>query len=238
MRLPSLLAISVVAAYFVAGCTDIQSSDLKTAGMTAHMTVVSYGSGQTTVTASLNVDNNTTDFVALSSGDRLTATAGTMSQPLTEDDVLNDISYTTTFSSENASGTPYTIAFERVSDTSAPDNACTLPAPYMIAAPAAGATVSLASSIVVSYGGGGTNDSVSYSLSGPCIQGPSNVSLGGDPGMFTIASSSVVAGNAPSFPCQVTLSLARTRIGTVDPAFGGGDIACTQSRMVTFTLTQ
>jgi hypothetical protein len=203
------------------------------------MTVVSYGSGQTTATASLNVDNNATDFVALSSGDMLTATAGAMSQPLSEDDVLNEISYATTFSNESASGTAYTIALERAADTSAPDSSCSLPAPYTIAAPAAGATVSLASSIVVSYGAGGTNDSVSYSLSGPCIQEQSSMSLGGDPGMFTIASTSIVASDAAAaFPCQVTLSLTRTRIGTIDPAFGGGDIECTQSRMVTFALTQ
>ena len=241
MRFASSPALCGLAAFTLAACTDLQSSDLKTAGMSAHMTIISDDSGQTTVNAWLHVDNNATDFVTLSSGDTLTATAGTQSQSMSEDDALNDVSYTTTFSSENASGAVYTVALERQSDTSAPDSTCTLPAPFTVASPASGASVSRSSDIAVTYGAGGTNDAVSYTLSGPCIQGPTGVPLDGDPGAFTIAASSITtaAGVSPSEPCQATLSIARTRVGTIDPAFGnGGDIECTQSRTVTFTLTQ
>jgi hypothetical protein len=223
----------------VAGCTDLQSSNVKTAGMSAHMTVISDGSGQTTVTTWLHVDNNPTDFVTLSSGDTLSATAGSVTQPMTESNLAGDVDYSTTFSSESASGTVYTVALHRGSDTSAPNSTCTLPAPYTVTSPTAGSTVSVAIGIMVNYGTAGSNDSVSYSMSGPCVDGQPGASLGGDPGSFVIAPSSIPTADAGApLPCQVTLSIDRSRVGTIDPAYGnGGDISCYQSRTVTFTLT-
>jgi hypothetical protein len=209
--------------------------------MSAQMTVVSDDSGQTTVTAWLHVDNNLTDFVTLSSGDTLSATAGTQTQTMTEDDVLNDVSYGTTFSGESTSNTVYVVALKRASDTSAPDSTCNLPAPFLITAPAAGVSVSRSTDIPVSYGLGGSNDGVSYTLSGSCIEGPTDESVNGDPGAFTISHTTVTtpAGTSPTQPCQATLTVKRTRAGTIDPAYGsGGDISCAQSRSVTFTLTQ
>jgi hypothetical protein len=235
------IAVSCFAGVAAAGCTTLASSDLKTAGMSAQMTVVSDDSQQTTVTAWLHVDNNLTDFVTLSSGDTLSATAGTQTQAMTEDDVLNDVSYGTTFSSENAANTVYVVALKRAADTSAPNSTCNLPAPFQITAPAAGVSLSRSTDISVSYGPGGTNDAVSYTLSGSCIEGPTGESVNGDPGTFTISHTTITtpAGTSPSQPCQATLNVKRTRTGTIDPAYGsGGDISCTQSRSVTFTLTQ
>jgi hypothetical protein len=241
IALLDLLRIAALGAPIaLAACTDLQSSNLKTSGMSAHMTVVSDGSGQTTATAWLHVDNNITDFVTLSSGDSLTTTAASVTQSMSEDNILNDVSYTTTFSNESASGTVYTVDLHRTNDTSAPDSTCTLPAPFTVSAPAAGMTLSRASDIAVTYGPASTNDSVTYSLSGSCIDGPSDVSLGGDPGTFTISHASITlpADASPTQPCMATLSITRSRTGTIDPAFGnGGDITCTQSRTVTFTLT-
>jgi hypothetical protein len=239
MRVASLPTFAgLIAALAAAGCTDLQSSNIKTSGMSAHMTVISDGSGQTTVTAWLHVDNNATDFVTLSSGDTLAATAGTQTQSMSESNFAGDVSYSTTFSSENASGTVYTVALHRASDTSAPGSTCTLPAPYTITSPAVGSTVSVANDIAVTYGAAGTNDSVSYSMSGPCIQGQPGTSLGGDPGTFVIPHTSIQTADAgAALPCQVTLSVDRSRVGTIDPAYGsGGDISCDQSRTVTFML--
>jgi hypothetical protein len=224
----------------LAACTDLQSSNLKTSGMSAEMKVVSDGSGQTTVTAWLHVDNNITDFVTLSSGDTLTATAASQTQSMSEDNFLGDVSYETTFSNESASGTVYTVALHRANDTNAPDSTCTLPAPFTVLSPAAGMTVSRASDIVVTYGPASANDSVTYSLSGSCIEGPTDVSLDGDPGTFTISHAAITpaADASPTQACMATLSITRSRTGTIDPAFGnGGDITCTQSRQLTFTIT-
>ena len=131
----------------LAACTTLPSSDLKTGGMSATMTVVADGSGQTTVTAQINVDDNSTDVVTLSNGDTLFATAGTVSQTMTEDtDIFNDDTYDATFSGEDSPGTRYTIAFRRLNDVSAPDSTCTLPDAFTIDAPKAGSTFSRASS--------------------------------------------------------------------------------------------
>ncbi len=46
-------------------CTSIQSSSIKTSGMSASMQVVADGTGQTTASATLNVGSNSTDFVDL-----------------------------------------------------------------------------------------------------------------------------------------------------------------------------
>jgi hypothetical protein len=222
------------------GCTDLQSADLKTAGMSAHMYVTDYGSGQTVASAQLNVDTNLTDFVTLSSGDTLVATVASQSQTMGETDVANDVSYSATFPTDEPSGTACTVALNRTSDVSAPNSTCTLPAPLTITAPAAGASYSRASGAInVTYGAGGSTDAANYSLSGSCVDGPSNVPLTGDPGTFVISAGTVTASaGAQGQTCQVTLTVSLTRTGTLDPAFGsGGQIQCVQSRTATFTST-
>src|ERR1700722_14147124 len=81
----------------LAGCTDIQSADVTTAGMSAQMRVTADGSGLSTAVAQINVDTNSTDFVALSKGDQLVASVAGQAQAMSESDLLNDVSYATTF---------------------------------------------------------------------------------------------------------------------------------------------
>jgi hypothetical protein len=239
----TLSSLAILSTLASAACTDLQSADLKTAGMSAYMTVQADDSGQTTATAQLNVDDNATDFVTLSSGDTLVTTENGVSQTMTEDDALNDVTYSTTFQNAQASGTQYTIALNRTGsgNISAPNSTCTLPSPFTIAAPENGASFSRASSsITVNYGAGGSSDTLSYQLSGNCIQSPTTQQLNGDPGSFTIAAGSIqpVGPSQSAASCQVTLSVYRTRIGTLDSNYGsGGSIQCIQSRSVTIQST-
>jgi hypothetical protein len=225
-------------------CTDLQSADLKTAGMSAYMTVSADGSGQTQVSAKLNVDSSGTDYVTLSSGDTLVASVAGQSQTMSESNVLGIVSYGASFSGEDGSGAAYTVALRRTGsgDVSAPDSTCSLPVAYTIATPAAGSSFSRANdAITVNYGQGSSGDAVNYSLSGSCISEPSNATVSGDPGTFTLARGSIlgVQGQPPAqASCQVTLTITRTRAGTIDPAYGsGGQISCVQTRSVTFTST-
>jgi hypothetical protein len=224
-----------------AACTDLKSADLKTDGMSAYMSVTADGSGQSQVSAKLQVDNNATDYVTLSSGDTLVASVAGHSQTMSESNVLGIVSYAASFSGQDGSGAAYTVALRRASDVSAPNSTCTLPAAFTIGAPATGSTFSRATQdIVVNYGQGSSGDAVSYSLSGSCITG-SNATVSGDPGTFTLSRGSIlgVQGQASTqTSCQVTLTITRNRAGTIDPAYGsGGQINCVQTRSVSFTST-
>jgi hypothetical protein len=239
MKTISLFAF-FLAASSIAACSDVQSADVKTAGMSAHMSVSADGSGQSTSYAQLNVDTSLTDFVTLSNGDTLVTNVGGQSQTMSRSDVLNDISYSASFSGQASAGEAYTISFNRTSDTSAPMSSCTLPADFSITSPAAGTSFSRGSAIAVAYGAGGTSDGMSYTVSGGCVNGPKSAGIGGDPGTFTIGSGAIapVDASSASQSCQATLTVIRTRMGQLDPAFGsGGEIQCMQTRTVSFTST-
>jgi hypothetical protein len=240
---PSLAGVALSFALASAACTDLKSADLRTAGMSAYMTVQADGSGQTQVSTKLYVDNNSTDYVTLSSGDSLVASVAGHSETMTESNILGIVSYAASFSGQDGSGAAYTVALHRgAMDVSAPNSTCSLPMAYTIGAPATGSTFSRANdAMTVNYGPGSSGDAVNYSLSGSCIMGSGNVGVSGDPGSFTLARGSILA--VPNQPpsqssCEVTLTITRTRAGTVDPAYGsGGQMNCVQTRSATFTST-
>jgi len=239
MRAPSV-ALGVVAVV-VAACTSVQSSNLKTAGMSADLRVIGDGTGQTTASAAFNVDNNPTDFVDLSSGDSAVATAGAQTETMSRNDTLGDISYQATFTGLDAEGTPYTIALNRTSDVSAPSSTVTMPQPFAITTPTSGASFSRAmSDIAVTYTNPGSTDQFSWSAQGTCINGQPSAVISPDNGSFTIAKGTIMPASAAesSMSCQVTLSLARVRQGQLDSHYGsGGSIAAEALRQLTFTST-
>jgi hypothetical protein len=225
-----------------AACTDLKSADLKTDGMSAYMSVSADGSGETHVSAKLQVDSNATDYVLLSSGDTLVASVASQSQTMSESNVLGIISYGASFSGQDGSGAAYTVALHRASDVSAPNSTCNLPMAFTIGTPATGSTFSRANQdIVVNYGQGSSGDAASYQLSGSCITGNSPTTVSGDPGTFTLTRGSIteLPNQPPAYAsCQVTLTITRNRAGTIDPAYGsGGQINCVQTRSVSFTST-
>jgi len=221
-----------------AACTSLNSNDLATSGMSANMNVTADGTGQSRVSATLHVDNNATDYVNLTSGDSLTATALSQTRTMAQNNVLGIVSYDASFSSADASGTLYTIGLQRSKETSAPSSHCTLPSSFAISAPAPGAAYSRANdAITVSYSNGGQPDPMSLSISG-CISYTLPFS-DTSPGSVTIAKGALQAGSSSATgSCEVTLTITRSRAGTLDPAFGsGGAITCQQVRSVTFTST-
>lgn len=219
-----------------ASCTTLNSNNLATSGMSAHMKVSADGTGQSRVSATLNVDNNSTDYVNLTSGDSLTATALGQTRTMAQNNVLGVVSYDTSFSSADASGTVYTIDLQRSKETSAPSSHCTLPVSFAISAPAPGSAYSRANdAITVSYSNGGQSDPMSLSISG-CVSYTLPFS-DASAGSVTIAKGSLQAGgSSATTSCEVTLTITRSRAGTLDNAFGsGGEITCEQVRSVTFT---
>ena len=221
-------------ATFLAACTSVHSDSIKTSGMSAHFTVTAGGDGNTAVTASLWVDDNSTDTVDLTDGDVLTAKASSQSQAMTRDDSLGAISYDASFTGLDAAGTAYTIALTRPTDVSAPSSTCSMPAPFALGTPAAGGTFSRASdAIAITYSPSGGTDPMSLTAIGSCV----NYSLSfPDTGTVTLAKGALVNASAQQGQCEVTLQITRTRAGQLDHAYGyGGNIACTQVRQVSFT---
>ncbi len=236
-----LIAIaSIGVSLAAAGCTDLSSADLKTAGMSANFTVQADGSGTTNVSGNLNVDNNGTDYVTLASGDTLVASVAGQTETMAQSNVAGVVTYSAAFSGQDGANAAYTVALQRKSDVSAPNSTCSLPDPFTIGSPATGASFSRAADINVNYGAGGSEDSVEYMVQGSCIQGPIDAAVSGDPGTFTLGKGSITVaqGQSPQQSCQATLTITRTRTGTIDPAYGsGGSIRCVQTRSVTFTST-
>ena len=130
------LLISIVVLGTVSGCTSVNSSDVKTSGMSADMQVVADGSGNTNVGMQLHVDTNVTDFVKLSQGDTLTATTGSQTATMSQTQIFGGTWYNAQFTGADAEGTQFTVSFNRGSDVSAPNSTATLPKPFNITAPA------------------------------------------------------------------------------------------------------
>jgi hypothetical protein len=234
MKLASIASAVLALALF--GCTDVSSTSLKTSGIHAYLGVTGTASGSGVASAELTVEGNTLAFVELKSGDSVTATEQSTTKTLSEESLLGVISYSATFDDAGAEGTSYTLALNRSSDTSAPHTVVTLPAVFNVTAPTgASLTYSRANDdIVVTYDHSGLGDAMSYTIDGPCIN-PVSQAISGDPGTFTVSKGSISLLGSSSTSCQATLTVLRTRNGTLDPAFSGGTAFGAQARTVTFT---
>lgn len=231
-------ALAVVLLAAGTGCSSSQSKDIATDALYANMGVSADGSGTSVVTASLQVGGVTsTDFLDLSPGDSLVATAnGANQQTMARQDLLGAIYYTSTFGIDTA-GTLFQIAFNRTATASmpnpvsAPDSHVTLPAAFTMQADKS--TYSrVTDPIVLTWTNSGQSDPMSYSVYGNCIQTLSNTVS--DTGTTTINAGSLTAQNGQTANnCQITIQLSRSRAGHVDPAYGqGGNINATQVRTV------
>lgn len=230
---------ALAAPLLLAACTDLSSKDIRTNGIHANIRVSADGTGASNVVSTLNVGSNITDFVELEGGDAMTATVASSTQTLTEAKLLGAISYGTTFTGHDAPDTQYTVALNRTSaDDSAPSSTCTVPQPFALTGPASGGNFSRATQdITVSYSGSGQPEPMSWSASGDCFVTATG-SLPSDIGGFVIPKDTLKAASADggsTQSCQGTVTVFRTRAGTLDKAYGGGSVACAQTRTFTFT---
>jgi hypothetical protein len=221
----------------LAGCSVTQSADLATSGMAASITVTADDSGTANVTTRLSTDANSLDSIQLSAGDTLVASAGSQSQSMSYIDVLDDLVYSATFQGAGADGTAFNVALNRSRYVSAPSSTVTLPKPFNVTAPASTATFSRTKDdITVTYDTTGTSDPMTWSVSSECSNGGSGT-VANDAGTFVIAKGSLVAQDpkTQAMTCQLSITLKRTRTGSVDRAYGyGGTITAAQQRTVNF----
>lgn len=224
-------------AIVLTGCTTTESEHVLTSGIYASIEAQTKGDGTTDVGATLFVGNPIgLNYVELTGDDSLVAISSGMSKPMRETQVLNTVGHHAEFSTD-AEGTQFQIVFDRTIDEGAPSSIATLPAKFEIAnAPQA---ASRAGAITLAWSPAGSPDTMSWTATGDCIE-LASAPIDTDSGTVTIAAATLKKRMATNVPdtCEITIKLARSRAGVLDPSYGkGGIIRGTQYRTVTITST-
>ncbi len=221
---PSLLSLAVLAA--IAGCTSVDSSDIKTHGINPGMHVTSSADAAGShVDVTLHVGNSPTTFVNLADGDSLTASTGGDPVELKESNLLGVTSYSGDLDTQEP-GTKVTIVFTRQSDESAPASTVTMTEKLSLSSPQPGAAFSRdADDLTVAWTSDPSDDGVTVSWTGDCVEAGS-IDVAAGESQATIDKSTIKKrqGDNVADSCDVTIAATRTRTGTLDPAFGGGAI--------------
>ena len=213
-------------------CTSLDSVELRTNGMKPDMVVRSSAEqANSKLDVQIHVGDSLVDFVDLVDPDVLTVQVdGAAAVELTENNLLGATGYSTDIATK-APGTEIKVILTRgPDDDGAPSSTVTLTEQLALTAPAAGAALSRADDdIVVTWTSEASDDDVSVSLSGDCIQ-PANRAVAADATTVTFEKGSVLKREDPEegdpIPdsCDATVRVVRTRTGALDPAFGGGGI--------------
>jgi len=219
-------------------CSSIKSSDLETSGIYANYTVSTSDDMTGSATAVLRAGDATSNtFVQLEAGDAITAVTEAESVPLAEAAIGDLYSYIGAMTAIPA-GTTVTFDFERAAGTSAPASTVTMPDAFTLTGPVADTIYSRASDpIVVNWDPSASNDAVEVELEGNCIE-DTTVAMEGDPGTYTfnVGSFDVPDGQEDT-SCDGTVTVRRTRSGTLDAALtSGGTLLAVQQREVDIRL--
>ena len=234
MRAIGLWATLMLALGAVACSEDVDSTDVKTSGVYADMSVVATGDGRSKLTVDLRVGGASSNtHLDVKGTDSLTANDGTTTKTLTQSGNV----YTATFDGD-AADKKFTVIFNRPDDKSAPNSWVTLPAPFAIAGVAAGATVSRAAGFTATWAAStASTDRMQWTIdsdAGGCLFANSKSISDAGQTVITASDFSVHSGEEQA-TCNANFCLDRTRDGALDPAYGeGGKINATQKRCVAF----
>ncbi len=229
----------VLCCLFAAGCETHDSNQILTSAMSARIQATADGNGETEVRVNLFLGPvGNLDRIELEGDDELWVTAPTGdSVRMSERVFAGTPSYTASFPMEDTD-TEFIVEFDRSLDRGAPDTRLTLPEPLQ------GLTIGdsetpysrNADDIIVNWVPSMANDDMNWTLSGGCI----NNLVGtpdGDPGTATIVAGSITSRSETSRDnmCLVTLTVRRTRLGSIDPGYGeGGEASATQEKTIQF----
>jgi hypothetical protein len=224
----------LLSASLAAGCKqEVESTDIRTTGVYPVIDVTAEGSGTSRVLVKLKVGGpNSNTYLDLTGPDRLTATGAGATKEL---DSSGSVSYAATFATEAAG--PFVVSFIRgPEDDSAPNSTVDLPEPFTIA-PLTTELSRATGDLVFTWTPGPAAGVIDSSLYGSCID--TIIETIPDDGTATISHDRIHAHDgATTDSCSVTLTLARTDVGQVDPAFTeGGRVTATQIRAALFTST-
>lgn len=234
-----------------AACSTSDSDVIDTNGIYATFEALAQGDGKTVVSATLEIGRNSLNFLKLEGGDALRAV---MINPTTlaenplgmeQQSGLGMTWYETEFQTQSLN-TGFRVEFTRGSSSkvNAISSNVTMPSPIDLLTSNGGTTFSRASTtpFYVQWDPYTflTGDQLTYSITGSCIQTAQGTiawpeSQGGvDTLELTNNFLTALAGHETE-TCMTTLTLALTRLGSVDPAFEGGVFTATQERTLSLT---
>ncbi|HEY3235681.1 MAG TPA: hypothetical protein VGJ84_13270, partial [Polyangiaceae bacterium] len=215
-------------------CQTTNSSDLKTSGIDAEMSVTatSQTASKVEVTMYPGGDNDPFNTVKLSGGDQLFATAGGVKKQL-----VGGPTYSNTFE-VGAKDAEFVVSLDRTSDTDAPNSKGTLPAPFDLGA-LSKTSFLRTEPVTITWSPSGTADTMYMVVQGDCIMGGTSISITGDPGTATLPANKLqpVDSQMPG-TCTAKVTLKRGRPGVADPALvRDSSMTLYQLREQSFTTT-
>lgn len=220
------LVLTVLIAVVLAGCSTVDSADIRTSGMTADLQVTVLGDASSAeVSATLRV--GTLTFVELGDGEKLTASGGGQTADLKRRKVAGVTSYYGRLEGVADPGTEITFALRREGDNaSAPVSKVTLPERVQFSRPAVGTRFSRRADIPVRFASGPPAE---LAWAGHCIQSGS-LQIEDGQKTATISRGTILATPSPSpgapvDSCQISLTLTRRNEGSLDGAFKDGFVA-------------
>lgn len=214
----------------LAGCSTVQSKDVRTSGITATYVVTLPETTEVAdVSASYRV--GTLTFIELGDGESVTTSGGGKEVKLKHHKSVGVTDYDGQLDGVVAAGTEITFDLTRgKADGSAPKSTVKLPERVKLTAPQTGTTYSRRAALPVRFDSGPSDLPSLVSWAGDCIQagslqleaGRTSVSI--PPGSIHPVTGTPTPGRKPPTTCDVTLSLTRRTAGTLDPAFKDGSI--------------
>lgn len=229
------IIVSVFASLSMIACTDVKSSSVMTDGMFLDYSVVTLGEGfgsEALVVLKVGGVTSTT-FVDLDAGDQLAVSTVDESKTLNHSQLGVWHSYTNTFSADTVDS-EFSLAFDRADLDSAPSSVAVLPDEFSITEPVEDAVFSRsadAGELVIKWDNESTYP-MSISVDGDCFSGYNAVD-DSDAGTHIIPLSYFSDNEYNSLDsCSAEISVQRQRVGSLDPAFGGGQVYGAQKRTV------
>ena len=220
-------------------CTDVKSSGINTNGMYAEISAVVQSTNQTKVDVILRVgDANSNTFIELDAGDTIEASDGTTTEELNHSSFGSIHSYSQFFNSIDE-GTAFTISLSRELETSAPSSIAILPAGFTLRQPELGFEISRDTDLDIQWEGSGEDtEMMMIEVTGTCIFSITKEVPFND-NAYTVPSTEFesIGSDETSEGCELQLVLQRKKEGTLDPAYGAGDIfgGVLQTQTIQFT---
>ncbi|MGB5208923.1 MAG: hypothetical protein WBP60_00240 [Gammaproteobacteria bacterium] len=242
---PAVVLAAVLAAALavtLVGCGATDSSNVKSGGIRANLTVEARGDGTSNVIAEFTVGSGglVATYLELKSGDSASAIADGVNKVLRKDtNLLGGISYENTFATD-AAETLFTVSLTRADDTSAPNSTVRMPQAFEITAPDAEQRFGIDQNLPVIWAPSGYSSSMEFGFTARCPRGAPvstriSIRTSADTGSFSPGIRSIIGDAAdnlsPGSQCTLEMEVIRSRSGNLDPNYGeGGSIKARQIR--------
>lgn len=233
-----LVAIGAMAVFTIAGCSNTDSENVTTQGISADIEVLAE-EGISTVSVRLEVGSGFGGTVLeLSPGDTLTTMANGIQQTMIKDvDLFGDIEYKTSFPFDDFN-TQFTVAFSRQNGINAPNSNVRLPEGFNVISPTPTTIYAYDDTVDIVWAPSGSVYVPDIRIAVACtmadglvLTNTTNVPVASDTGsaQMPVAPLPPFGAKNTSQLCEGTIIFSRSRSGFLDPNYGeGGRIAAHQ----------